>query len=78
VDGLEPVTRKPVDPAWRQVYVHEKLHDWRSGTSTSSVRQPAYDKASAMSLGFQVGILAENLVARAACGDEADDGSDVT
>ena len=49
VDALEPVARQPVDPAWRQVHVHEQLHGWRSGTSTSSARQAAYDKASAMS-----------------------------
>ena len=41
VDSLEPVTRQPVDPAWRQVHVHEQLHGWRSGTSTSSARQAA-------------------------------------
>jgi hypothetical protein len=49
VDSLEPVARQPVDPAWRQVHVHEQLHGWRSGTSTSSARQAAYDRASAMS-----------------------------
>src|SRR5687767_818217 len=29
VDGLEPLTRQPVDPAWRQVHVHQQLHGWR-------------------------------------------------
>jgi hypothetical protein len=41
VDSLEPVSREPVDPAWRQVHVHEQLHGWRNGTSTSSARQAA-------------------------------------
>ena len=41
VDSLEPVARQPLDPAWRQVHVHEQLHGWRSGTSTSSARQAA-------------------------------------
>ncbi len=41
VDSLEPVTRQALDPAWRQVHVHEQLHSWRSGTSTSSARQAA-------------------------------------
>jgi hypothetical protein len=41
VDSLEPVARQPVDPAWGQVHVHEQLHGWRSGTSTSSARQAA-------------------------------------
>ena len=41
VDSLEPVARQPLDPAWRQVHVHEQLHGWRSGTSISSARQAA-------------------------------------
>jgi hypothetical protein len=41
VDSLEPVPRQPLDPAWRQVHVHEKLHGWRRGTSTPSARQAA-------------------------------------
>jgi hypothetical protein len=41
VDSVEPVTRQPVNPAWRQVHVHEQLHGWRSGTSTSSTRHAA-------------------------------------
>jgi hypothetical protein len=41
VDSLEPAARQPVDPAWRQVHVHEQFHGWRSGTSTSSARQAA-------------------------------------
>src|SRR6266545_1998589 len=41
VDGLEPVTREPAHPAWRQVHVDEQFHGRRSGTSTSSARQAA-------------------------------------
>jgi hypothetical protein len=41
VDGLEPVALQPLNPAWQQVHVHEELHGWRSGTSTSSARQAA-------------------------------------
>ena len=33
-------------PAWRQVHVHEKLHGWRSGTSTSSARHAAASRRS--------------------------------
>jgi len=35
------MTRQALDPAWRQVHVHEKLHGWRRRTSTSSARQAA-------------------------------------
>ena len=41
VDSREPVTRQPLNRAWRQLHVHEQLHGWRSGTSTSSARQAA-------------------------------------
>jgi hypothetical protein len=41
VDGLEPVALQPLNPAWRQVHVHEELHGLRSGTSTSSARHAA-------------------------------------
>jgi hypothetical protein len=41
VDSLEPVTRQPLGPAWRQVHVHEQFHGWCRGTSNSSARQAA-------------------------------------
>jgi hypothetical protein len=41
VDSFEPVARQPLNPAWRQVHVHEQLHGCRNGTSTSSARHAA-------------------------------------
>jgi hypothetical protein len=41
VDSFEPVLRQSVDPAWRQVHVHEQFHGRLRGTSTSSARHAA-------------------------------------
>src|SRR5262249_25489447 len=72
VDGLEPVPRKPVDPAWREAYPRaaSRLAQWNFDFlgAPGGIGEGFSDV-----LGFEVGILSENLVARTSCRDEADD-----
>ncbi len=71
VNGLEPVVREPLDPAWRQVPVRaasrlaERNFDFLGPPS-------GVGECFGYVLGFQVGVLAEDLVARSSRSDEPD------